>query len=89
MSYTKQISFRNYQIEFEYDYLSYPECLVLKSWTAYIGPNEIEIPCRVESDFIESNLINWIDNEWAMNGSNYIKDYVDSLSEKRYAILNE
>ncbi len=86
MSYQKEIPFRDYIITFEYDV---NEGLNLLNWTAYEGNNEITIPCRVESEFIEKQLHNWLDNEWYHNGSNYIEDvYIDRM-ERRLNMLED
>lgn len=83
MSYTKEISFRDYTINFEYRYNDYPQCLGLNSWTAYIGDNEVSIPCSVESEFIENKLIDWLDWEFARHGGEYRLEYLNSVKEKR------
>ena len=82
MSYTKILNWRDHQIEFEYDYQQ--EGLVLLSWKC-----EEEIPCGVESQFIERQIYKWLDSEWAENGLNYYKDFLDHLAQKRYDILQE
>lgn len=82
--YSKEISFRDYVIVFEYTYNTYPECLGLSKWTAYIGPNEIEIPCVVESEFIETQLVDYLDREFRENGTNYREEYLAYLAEKKY-----
>lgn len=62
MSYRREISFRDYTIVFDYEPCD--DGLNLISWTAYYGPEEVMIPCRSESEFIEKQLHRYLDYEW-------------------------
>lgn len=83
MSYEAEISYRDYTIEFEYNYD--PEgFLYLVSWEAFDGNNSIQIPCRVESEFIEKQLNQWLDNEYDKNCFNYAQDRLEYLGDLAY-----
>lgn len=86
--YQKEITYNDYTIVFEYDY-SHGEGLLLNSWTAYIGNNEIEIPCSVESEFIENQLNKWLDQEWMKNDFNYNEDFILSKGDRKYKTFME
>lgn len=72
MSYQQEIAYQDYQIAFEYEYDG--DNLNLISWVAYLNDNEFHLPCVVESQFIESQLHKWLDNEWNKNNFNYIEE---------------
>jgi len=62
MAYRSEISFRDYTIVFDYEPVE--DGLNLVSWTAYCGPEEVMIPCRAESEFIEKQLHKYLDYQW-------------------------
>ena len=89
MSYIKEIPFRDYVLEVTYNYNRYPECLGLSNWAAYISDNEVEIPCVVESEYIEDKLLEWLDKEFSLNREFYREEYLANLGEKKYNLVEE
>lgn len=81
MSYKKELLYNDYTIEFEYDYNR--ENLYLSSWTAYVGDNEVDVPCVIESEFIQCQLEKWLDMEWSHNSFNYVEDYEISRAMRK------
>lgn len=77
MSYNKSLSWRDYEIDFEYEFDS--QGLVLVSWNT-----QEDIICVVESQFIERQIYKWLDEEFSKNSDNYLKDFLDYLAEKAY-----
>lgn len=88
MSYSKELSFRDYTICFEYE-IDMDEGLVLTEWVAYEGNNEVLIPCVTESNFIERQLQKWLDKEWSNNSCNYITDQRIDEMERRSSFMED
>lgn len=84
MTYTKEISFRDLTIEFDYNLQQGHQALVLEAWRAFDGPNEVALPCAVEVQFIERQLYKWLDEEFSEKAQNYVDNYLDGLAERRY-----
>lgn len=82
--YSKTKAFRDYLIDFDYDLDVQNQALSLVSWKAYQDDTARDIPCAVESQFIERELYKWLDAEFSRNGDNYLEDYLAYLGEKSY-----
>lgn len=88
MSYTREIAFRDYVIQFEYE-MKKDNWLNLLGWTVYEGDTEVLIPCQVEADYIERELWDWLDNEWFDNASNYKEDAHAEQMERRASFMED
>lgn len=55
------------------------ECLILESWHT-----EEPIPCRVEADFIESQIKLALNTEFDTNYDFYVQEYIDYLADGKY-----
>ena len=87
MSYEKEISFRDYDIVFEFEVEE--DGLYLLNWIAYCGVEEVLIPCRIESEFIEKELNKYLDSEWVSNGYDYLMDREMDRAERRLAFMED
>ncbi len=74
---TKKIYFKGKEITVNF-YQKY-EQLVLESWDT-TDP----VPCRVEADYIESHIKDWLEVEFSENYTNYVDNYIASLEEHKY-----
>lgn len=89
MAYEKELPYRDYIIAFEYELDDDHNGLLLTNWTAYIGKNEVEIPCEVESKFIEDRINAWLETEFLNNAGNYEEDYLGYRADRAYDMMKD
>lgn len=74
---TKQIRLNGHNITVNF-WQKY-ETLVLESWES-----EEPIPCRLEADFLENKIRDWLETEFNENYTNYVELYIASSEEHKY-----
>lgn len=75
MGYTKELSYKDTEVVFEYN--TNGEMLFLEEVNA-------DFTCPVEEKYVMLKIQEWLDDEWTKNGIRYIQDYLIYRMEKRY-----
>lgn len=86
--YSGEITYRDYEIVFEYEYLP-NDGLYLTFWQAYEGSEPVDIPCIIESTYIEKALQKWLDNECIKHCSAYDEDMRAAQMERRLSFMED
>ncbi len=85
MDYEATLQYRNLNIDFEFALDGSCEGLVIASWSAFDLMNkEVNIPCKVEADYIEKLIEEQLEKLWSREGNNYVQDYKDYLGDKMF-----
>lgn len=87
MSYEKTIEYKDFELFFEFE--KDENKLKLLKWKLFDVDSEVQIPCRIESEFIEKQINKFLEQEWNEYCHDYIMDEKIALEEKRFSWMDE